>query len=320
MKIAIVRLSSLGDIVQSMYVLDLIKRNFNDIEIDWYVDQNFEDIVYLSPCVKEVVGIPLRSLKKNKSIFGLIKLIFTLRKSKKSYDYVFDLQGLIKSAIVAKLINGKKVIGFSRKGLREKNAVFFYDKLVEIEYDVNVYIRYFELINSVFKIDLNPNINQITQYIFPRNKINRFSNKNIGVVMATSKLNKNYPTNLFYKALKNTKFNLHLIWGNNYERLLANDLKELIQNKKNIYILEKRDLIGLVDFIATMDIIISSDTGILHLAPALGIKSIGLFGPTDPDRVFLQTPKNKYIKSPEREMKLIKPEQISNLINELIIL
>jgi len=111
MRIAIVKLSAIGDIVHAMIVLQFIK-NFNkEILIDWFVDREFKELLENNDDINQIYTLNLKKAKKNKS---LLILLTELNKLKKLdyYDVVIDIQGLIKSAVISKLIPSKKTIGF----------------------------------------------------------------------------------------------------------------------------------------------------------------------------------------------------------------
>ena len=108
----IVKLSSLGDIIHASIVLPYLKG------IDFIVDSSFAQILDYNPYINNVISLNLREAKKNKILFfSEFKKIKTL-----NYDKSIDMQGLLKSAIISKIIS-KKSIGF--KDAREKIATFF---------------------------------------------------------------------------------------------------------------------------------------------------------------------------------------------------
>ena len=88
--------------------------------------------------------------------------------------------------------------------------------------------------------------------------------------------------------------NYLIIWGNETEKLIAERIKDL---SPNIHILEKLSLDGLLSLIAQVDLVIGSDTGPTHMAWALNIPSITLFGPTPGYRNTYITSINKTIES-----------------------
>ena len=98
MKIAIVKLSALGDIVHAMVVLQFIKRFNKEILIDWVVDENYKELLDKHPDINQVFTTKLTQVKKNKSVFQLLTELSKVRKLG-PYDIVIDLQGLFKSAM-----------------------------------------------------------------------------------------------------------------------------------------------------------------------------------------------------------------------------
>ena len=113
---AIIKLSSMGDIIHSLVVLPKLDRKVN-----FLVDNSFKDILEHNPYIDNIIPIHLREAKKKKELF------FSEFKRLKefNFDEVYDLQGLFKSAIVAKLVS-KNRIGYANA--REKVASFFTQK------------------------------------------------------------------------------------------------------------------------------------------------------------------------------------------------
>ena len=106
MRIAIVKLSAMGDIVHAMLVLQLIKK-FNDkISIDWIVEERFKGLLKFNPHINKLHLVNFKNSKKKKSILALLKDLDKLR-NHDIYDLVIDMQGLIKSAIISRIITFK---------------------------------------------------------------------------------------------------------------------------------------------------------------------------------------------------------------------
>ena len=136
MKIAIVKLSAMGDIVHAMVVLQLIKAHRPDVVIDWVVEQGLAGVLADNPDINRILTVNLKALKHNKrQVFAQIRQLRTY--AAQNYDYVIDAQGLLKSAIVAKLL-GRHTIGFSKNSIREKFAANLYSQTVDIDYAQNV--------------------------------------------------------------------------------------------------------------------------------------------------------------------------------------
>ena len=136
LKIAIVKLSALGDIVHAAIVLQFIKKHCPNTHITWLVDARFASLLKDHPLIDELVILPLKeSFKKS------YKIIKTLGK----FDKIIDLQGLFKSAVVAKLL-GKEIYGFSRESVKEKIAARLYRHKFKIDYNENIIVRNLSLV------------------------------------------------------------------------------------------------------------------------------------------------------------------------------
>ena len=168
MKIAIVKLSSLGDIVHSMVVLQFIKKHYPESEIDWVVEKRFQGVLENNPHINKIHTVNLNEVKKKKSLKLLFKELLQVRKFGK-YDLIIDAQGLIKSAIVLKFMKGNKTIGFDKNSIREALASFFYNQKVTIGYDQNTIERYVKLASEALRIKITKDdlINKVL-YLFSK--------------------------------------------------------------------------------------------------------------------------------------------------------
>ena len=139
-KICIVKLSAMGDIVHAMVALQFIKKELPTCQIDWIVEDGFKAVLENSPHIDNILPVNLKSIKKNKGeIFNQLKLLNSY--SKNNYDIVIDAQGLLKSAIVSKIIGAPIISGFDKNSIREGIASIFYNKTISIPYDANTIDR-----------------------------------------------------------------------------------------------------------------------------------------------------------------------------------
>ena len=139
MKIAIVKLSALGDIVHAMAALQFIKAYDASIQIDWIVEKGFAGVLENNPDINQILTVNLKSLKTNK--WGFLQQINDIRHyAHNNYDLVIDAQGLIKSAVIAKIL-GKRIAGFDANSIREKTASWFYNIKLNCSFDTNAVVR-----------------------------------------------------------------------------------------------------------------------------------------------------------------------------------
>ena len=127
MKIAIVKLSALGDIIHAMIVLQFIKRCNQEIEVDWVVDESYKELLEYHPDIHKIQVVSIKKAKREKSLFVLINQLRKVRKFG-PYDLVIDLQGLIKSAVISHLIPSPITIGFDKSSIRESISAILYNR------------------------------------------------------------------------------------------------------------------------------------------------------------------------------------------------
>ena len=298
MKIAIVKLSALGDIVHAMVALQFIKAHTPAIQIDWIVEERFAEVLKNNPDIDNILTVNLKSLKSNKmGIFQQIKAVRNYALN--NYDLVIDAQGLIKSAIAARLL-GKHIAGFDTDSIREKAASWFYDVKLACSFDTNAIAR------NAFVLSRPLGITITTEQVLNKKPFLFFNNedphvynflrkdqKNIVLVIGSSWASKNYPADKFVKIALALQQNCLVVWGSEQEKEKANWMST---QSGLIQVMPRLDLNSLKALIAKADLLIGNDTGPTHMAWALNRPSITIFGPT-PIRMAYQTGINKVVKS-----------------------
>ncbi|GAA7261915.1 lipopolysaccharide heptosyltransferase I [Helicobacter pylori] len=298
MKIAIVRLSALGDIIVGAVFLAVIKECLPNAQIEWFVDERFGAILEHSPYIDKLHPI---ALKSTLTTFNPLK-IFKLFKSLRAYEYdiVIDMQGLIKSALITQTLKAPKKVGFDYASAREGLSAFFYSQKVSIAYNEPILKRNFTLLSHA----LNLPKKEISEGLSSRAKVFSYQdspkigalnlNQNklkILFVLETSKVNKTYPTERFKElALALENFQICLLWHADEKK--AATLYGALKNQRDVLLLPKLTLNEVKALLFKMDLIIGGDTGITHLAWALQKPSITLYGNTPMERFKLESPIN----------------------------
>ncbi|GAA7389048.1 lipopolysaccharide heptosyltransferase I [Helicobacter pylori] len=298
MKIAIVRLSALGDIIVGAVFLAVIKECLPNAQIEWFVDERFGAILEHSPYIDKLHPIALKSAL---TTFNPLK-IFKLFKSLRAYEYdiVIDMQGLVKSALITQMLKAPKKVGFDYASAREGLSAFFYSQKVSIAYNEPILKRNFTLLSHA----LNLPKKEISEGLSSRAKVfscqdspkigalNLNQNKlKILFVLETSKVNKTYPTERFKElALALENFQICLLWHADEKK--AATLYGALKDQCDVLLLPKLTLNEVKALLFKMDLIIGGDTGITHLAWALQKPSITLYGNTPMERFKLESPIN----------------------------
>ncbi len=299
MRIAIVKLSALGDIVHAMVVLQFIKKYRPDVLIDWVVEESFEDVLANNPDIHQIHTVNLKQAKANKSLSLTFKELQKVR-SFGVYDLVIDMQGLIKSSLVAKIIPSDKTFGFDKASLRETFSAHFYSNTCHIDYAQNIIKRNLAVVSSALKIDItDDDIKNKQAFLYARPHTFNYLAKdqpNVVLVLGASFDAKIYPIEQYAQVARvlDVNANIIAIWGNESEKQMAAKIQQITPS---VVIADKLSLDGLKALIAQVDLIIGGDTGPTHMAWALNVPSIILFGATPAYRNTYQTQINKILES-----------------------
>ena len=279
LKIAIVKLSALGDIVHAAIVLQFIKKHCQNAHITWLVDARFASLLKDHPLIDELVILPLKeSFKKS------YKIIKALGK----FDKVIDLQGLFKSAVVAKLL-GKEIYGFSRESVKEKIAARLYRHKFKIDYNENIIVRNLSLVGYAlnFSFEKSEILKKSPCFEICKKFKNESGKKRVLIAAFASEESKIYDK--FKNVIRLLEgCEIYLCYGSESEKTRA----EAIISGTSAKLLEKLSIKDMIDFIASCDLVIGNDSGLTHLAWAVNRPSITLFGNRPSHRNAYVTDKN----------------------------
>jgi len=298
-RIAIVKLSAMGDIVHAMTALQFVKRALPDSHIDWVVEESFTGVLENNLHIDRILPVNLKALKKNKSqLWTEIKRIRFYAENE--YDIVIDAQGLIKSAIVSRILGSSR--GFDGNSTREKPASWFYKKSFSIPYEENVIYRNVKLISDALEIEFDRKVlGDKKPFLFFTERERRKTipyvtknHKNIIYIVGSSWESKIYPMEKLLEVVRRLGENALMVWGDGKEYKFA---RHISQNSKAI-LLPRLTLGELKAVISKADLVIGGDSGPTHFAWAMNRPSITLFGPTPGKRNTLEGDYTRVICSP----------------------
>ena len=279
MNILIVRLGALGDVIHAVPAAAALRRAFPDARIDWLVDAKHRDIVDLVTDIDRAVALD------RPTIAGWTGALRTLRAI--PYDLAIDLQGLMKSAVLARASGAARVVGFSIWHLREKSARPFYSDAHDAE-GGHVIRKNLRLLRAVgveddeIRFPLAGVASQALDDLRLRLPPDRpFALINAGAAWP----NKRWLPERFGELATFLRDECGLIpvvlWGPGEEGLADS----VIAASSNAAILAPATRVADVVALArAAALFVSGDTGPLHIATAVGTPTVSLFGPTDADR------------------------------------
>jgi len=292
-KIAIVRLSALGDIINSAIVLQFIKKDYPHATIEWITEESFADVLTYAKYLDKVHTVNLKKVKKEKS-FKLLKNEYKKLKNIGKFDIVIDMQGLMKSAIVSKIIS-KNNHGFDKNSTRESLAALFYNTTSNIAYEENIISRNTHIVADALDINITDDMIRNKEPIFAveKNLELNHNKKNIAFIIGASWDSKIYPKEEVVKICNDLQEQIYIVWGTQEEKQRA---QWICEHCKYASLAPKLSLSELISFISNMDLLIGNDTGPTHMAWAQNIPSITILGPTT-TRMIYETAVNRGIKS-----------------------
>ncbi len=324
MRVLIVLTSPFGDIVDTLPALTDAKRALPDITFDWVVESAYQEIPSWHHAVNRVIPTAIRRWRKHfwQTINSPEWRQFKTQLRKDHYDLVIDCQGLIKSAVIGKLVKAP-VVGFDRSCIREKAAAWFYQRSLPVD-PVQPRI---EKMRELFARALNYSLpNTPPDFGIDRNRFCGGVEESpyIVFVHSASRPDKMYPEDHWQAVisqLSHQDIRIRLPWGSDNEKARAERLA--VVNAK-VQVLPKLNLQGLACVLVQAKAVVSVNTGLGNLSVALGVPTVSLYNSVScevpqacgSNQIVLQdTTDNDDI---ELAMSNIDPRDVANAVNILI--
>lgn len=299
MRVLLVKLSSLGDVLHNLPVVSDLALAFPDIEIDWVTEAPYAQLVGLHPSVKRVFPMHLRAVKKQwwSPAAWSVLLDDRARLRGHPYDVVLDTQGLVKSALIARVARGPLgarmargastlLAGFSGETAREPLAARFYDRHFAVPRDLHAVERNRRLAAGIFghalanRVDYGLRLPASSREAptAPRNP----AIPTVAFLHATSRADKMWPEPNWIalgRRLADAGFAVVLPWGNGVERRTSERLASSIPGAIVPAAMTLVEAAGLLNDARG---VVGVDTGLAHLAVALARPTMGLYLTTSP--------------------------------------
>jgi heptosyltransferase-1 len=310
-KVLLVKTSSLGDVIHALPAVTEALSKFRDLQIDWLVEEKFRDIPDQHEGVHEVIPVAIRRWRSDwVSAWPEVKaLIKRLRSAQ--YDRVIDSQGLLKSALITFFANGE-THGYDRDSIRESIACLFYGKKHAVDKEQHAIHRQKQLLAA--SLGYRPNQNIDCGLATPTSK-----KKTIMLLHGTTWPSKEWPESAWTELanlIRQDGFEVMAPSGNERERERAT---RILGGRPGL--LDRLPLGDLMSEMQRCAGAVAVDTGLGHLAPALGVPVVGLYGSTSPGLTGILGRQSQIIASDhlpcipcrKRECQFQKPRDSSNI-------
>ena len=306
-RILIVRLSALGDIVHALPVLTRLREAFPAAHIDWLVEENYAPTLALASGLNRRIIVRATSERSATDAVSFVTGPGYLRAASflraQHYDAALDLQGLLKSAVWARASGARRVVGFDRDQLREPFAASFYTETAMADASGHVIRKNLSILTAL-KIDPGPPELFVEPHASPEMiKAIQTAGGSSGYIVINPGAawpNKCWPPDRFAalaRALRD-RTGLHSLvtWGPK-ERDLADAVSTASGGAASPA--PATTITDLAALMRSAALVISGDTGPLHLGAAVGAPIVGLFGPTRPERNGPWEPRDEVISRAE---------------------
>lgn len=334
MKIALVRLSALGDVVHGLPVAAAVRARLPGARITWIVERRHGTLLHGHPAVDEVVSIDTERWRRarrphdlREAARQLTAVVRGLRRTR--FDVAIDLQGLLKSGVVTALTGAPIRIGFDRARCREPLSVTFTNRRVTPPSSaVHVVDQNLALLSGLditatgaarFELPSEPRAEALADEFFsasglkPRDRV-------VVLNPGAGRPAKRWPPASFgalcRRITERGAGKIVVAWGPG-ERELARQIVETSRSSDAIEA-PATDVHGLLAILRRASALVSGDSGPLHMAAAVGVPCVGLFGPTSALRNGPYGAIHRTIQGRDGTLSGIGSDEVVTLVGELL--
>ncbi len=275
-----VKTSSLGDVIHHMPAVTEARAQRPTFRLAWVVEEAFAPLVRLHPAVDDV--IPVASRRWRRSLLGLsawreISAFWRALRAR-DYDAIIDTQGLVRSALITRWARGRRH-GYDAGSIRERAASLLYDVRHSVARDQHAIARN----RSLTGLALGYSPEGPPDYGLNRATLAQPSPDRYAVLLhATAQPEKEWPVERWIalgQSLGARNLRLVLPWGNAREQARSRAIAAALPNAE---VPGLQPLDAVARLIAGATLVVGVDTGLLHLAGALGVPLVGIFVGSEP--------------------------------------
>ena len=276
-----VKTSSLGDVVHQMPALTEARRRLPHARFSWLVEEAFAPLVRLHPAVDDVIPVATRRWRRSIHLPSTWREMAAAARAIRAhaYDEIVDTQGLFRSAVMAKVAHGRRH-GYDTASVRERSASSLYDVRHGVPRDQHAIARNRRLTGLALGYEPDGPID----FGLDRGKLVDSAGRSYGILFhATARPEKEWPEAHWIalgKALAGRADTLVLPWGDERERARSARIAAALGNAR---VPERQSLDRVAALIAGASFVVGVDTGLLHLAAALGVPLVSIFAGSDPE-------------------------------------
>jgi heptosyltransferase-1 len=287
--ILFVKTSSLGDVVHNCPAVSDAARALPGAAIDWVVEEPFAGIAAMHRAVRRVIPVALRRWRSalwKPSVWSELRAWREMLRVEK-YDAVLDTQSLVKSALLTKLASGPRH-GMDRASAREPLATLFYDVRHAVPRALHAVERNRRLTGEALGFSPGEPLDYGLR-VAPAQKSGY-----VVLLTMTSRADKLWPEERWIELGRSLRAPAILPWGSREELSRAERISAAIGGT----VLPRKNLEELARAFAAARAVVGLDTGLTHLAVALGVPTVGIYCGSDPQLTGLHGPTGRNLGRP----------------------
>lgn len=286
-KILIVRLSAVGDVIQSVPVACALRRHYPDAHISWIVQRGAAPLLKGHPAIDELITTPKISIRRPSELSMALRKVRAVNP-----DISIDIQGLLKTSILAFRSGAAKRIGFQHSEFEGRECSTWLNNIIVTPKHKQVVLRNLELLGPLGCTD------PIVEYNFPETEADSqyaddlqttlFHGSPFGIInVGAGWVSKLWPSER-YGAVAKHLFRKHglptlVVWGTPAEEVIAREV--VAYGTSSAKLAPFTTLTQLRSILKRGKIFVGSDTGPMHLSSALGTPTVAMIGPMPGERV-----------------------------------
>ena len=307
-----IKTSSLGDIIHHLPAVSDARAHFRQARLTWLIEEMYAPLARLHPAVDEIIPVAWRRWRKAIGSVATWREISAQRRGLQArrYDAIVDTQGLIRTALMARSALGARH-GYDRNSIREPLASMFYD----VRHAVSRELHAIDRNRKLTGLALGYAPEGLANYGLDRAKL-RTGNERYAVLLhGTARPEKEWPVANWIalaRSLQQSGRPLILPWGNEAERARALHIADAAGAR----VADRLTLEQVWGLIAGAEFVVGGDTGLIHLAAALGVPLVAIFSGSDPG---LTRPLGSGpVKVVGTKGKAPSAEEVSTAVNEIL--
>jgi len=298
-RILVVRLGAMGDILHALPAVASLRESLPGARIAWVTHPKWRDLVESNPLIDEVIGLDRSSFSSMAAAWKRLRA--------EPFDNVIDFQGLTKSALVAFAARGGRRYGFDYSLVRETPAALFYHRHCRStsEHVVERNLDLATLAGAKVRSNQSPLPQGVAEGRLPQGRF-------VLAAPLAGWASKQWPLEFYSQLARRLRHEASAVLVLNGAPSQEDALRQVEGAEVHL-----SSIAGLIDATRRATAVLGLDSGPLHLAAALGVPGVALFGPTDPRRTGPWSSRITTLRAPAAETTYARGAEIHPSMREL---